>query len=63
LEEFAVRPPQPNWTETQARSIAMVKRRTISLRVQFERKRVSRSVCPLSGFSRTGTLACPRVLQ
>ena len=63
LEEFAVRPPQPNWTEVQTRSNAKVRRRTISLRVQFEGKRVSRSVCPQSGFSRTGTLACPRVLQ
>jgi hypothetical protein len=33
LEEFAVRTPQPNWTEVQARSNARVKRGTIDLRV------------------------------
>ena len=33
LEEFAVRPPQPNWTEVQARSNAKVRRSTIDLRV------------------------------
>jgi hypothetical protein len=33
LEEFAVRTPQPNWTEVQARSNAKVRRGTIDLRV------------------------------
>ena len=33
LEEFAGRPPQPNWTEVQTRRNAKVRRRTISLRV------------------------------
>src|SRR5882762_1494760 len=63
LEGGELGPPEPNWTEVQTRSNAKVRRRTISLRVQFEGKRVSRSVCPQSGFSRTGTLACPRVPQ
>ena len=33
LEEFAVRPPQPNWTEVQTRSNAKVTRGTVSLRM------------------------------
>jgi len=33
LEEFAVEPGQPNWTEVQARSNAKVRRGTIDLRV------------------------------
>jgi len=33
LEEFAVEPAQPNWTEVQTRSNAKVRRGTIDLRV------------------------------